>query len=76
MSAITHADVEGLVAAGVAEAADLDFKRELYGNNDKAKRDVCGDVAAQANSGGGLIVLGAPEITRHGVTVDETSQRH
>lgn len=61
LSAITHADVEGLVAAGVTEAADLDFKRELYGNNDKAKRDLCGDVAAQANSGGGLIVLGVDE---------------
>jgi hypothetical protein len=35
--------------------ADLDFKREVYGGNEKGKRSFAGDVAAMANERGGLI---------------------
>jgi hypothetical protein len=42
---------------GLPETEDLDFKRELY----KDTADLCVDVAAMANSGGGVIVIGLDE---------------
>jgi predicted HTH transcriptional regulator len=50
-----------LVEERVQETFDLDFKRDLYGNSDGAKRELAADVAAMANSGGGLIILGIDE---------------
>ncbi|MEU0184167.1 ATP-binding protein [Streptomyces sp. NPDC006207] len=61
-----HSHVLGLIAGAVPEDFDLDFKRELYGTNDSAKRSLCGDVAAMANTAGGLIILGMDE-DAHGV---------
>jgi hypothetical protein len=54
-------DIEGLAGNRVAEAFDLDFKGTLYGNSDKERRDLCGDVAALANTSGGVIVVGVEE---------------
>ncbi|KOX14560.1 hypothetical protein ADK67_42180 [Saccharothrix sp. NRRL B-16348] len=45
----------------MGEDFDLDFKSALYGSADKAKRDLSTDVAALANTAGGLIVLGMDE---------------
>jgi predicted HTH transcriptional regulator len=39
----------------------LEFKGELYGGNDRAKRDLAGDVAALANTAGGVLLLGVTE---------------
>ena len=47
-----------LVAGGVREDADLDFKRERYGNTDSEKREMAADIAAMANDRGGLIIIG------------------
>ncbi|WP_182880470.1 helix-turn-helix domain-containing protein [Microbispora sp. H10949] len=67
--AITYAHVERLKAGQIPEATDLDFKKTLYGNSSTDKRDLCGDVAAQANTRGGLIVLGVDEIKQDGLGV-------
>lgn len=53
--------IEALVDNQVSESFDLDFKGTLYGNSDKERRDLCGDVAALANASGGVIVLGVEE---------------
>ncbi|MFJ5833963.1 helix-turn-helix domain-containing protein [Streptomyces sp. NPDC093089] len=45
----------------VTEHYDLDFKRGLYGGKDSDKKDLAGDVAAMANTAGGVIVLGVDE---------------
>src|SRR5689334_13302169 len=58
---VDRSHIEALVINGVTEDFDLDFKSELYGNNDSAKRDLAGDVAALANTAGGVIVLGVTE---------------
>ena len=58
---LTYERVERLVAGGVAEAFDLDFKQALYGTSDGAKRDLATDVAALANTTGGLVILGIEE---------------
>jgi hypothetical protein len=50
-----------LVGNQVPEAFDLDFKSEMYGGSDREKRDAATDVAALANTAGGLIVLGIAE---------------
>ncbi|WP_378786466.1 helix-turn-helix domain-containing protein [Nonomuraea fastidiosa] len=47
--------------AQVGEAEDLDYKRELYGNGDSKRRDLCTDVAALASARGGLLILGIEE---------------
>lgn len=51
-----------LVSGSVHEDADLDFKEKLYGQGDPEKRDLAGDVAAMANTIGGVIVLGIDEV--------------
>lgn len=61
IDALTSREIEGLVGKGVSEAFDLDFKGALYGNSDKERRDLCGDVAALANTSGGVIILGVEE---------------
>ncbi|MGP3989126.1 hypothetical protein [Streptomyces sp. 3N207] len=44
--------MSALTGGAVPEDFDLDFKTELYGRSDSAKRDLCGDVAAMANTSG------------------------
>ncbi|WP_182882879.1 helix-turn-helix domain-containing protein [Microbispora sp. H10949] len=50
-----------LVAGQIPEAEDLDYKRDLYEGNDKGKKSLCGDVAALANTRGGVLIVGADE---------------
>ncbi len=54
-------DIEALAGNRVSEAFDLDFKETLYGSSDKERRDLCGDVAALANTSGGAIIVGVEE---------------
>ena len=62
---MTFDQVMSLIPGDVPEDFDLDFKKELYGRGDSSKRDLCGDVAAMANTSGGLIILGLDE-NEHG----------
>ncbi|MFF4414234.1 helix-turn-helix domain-containing protein [Streptosporangium sp. NPDC001559] len=59
--ALRYHHLELLVTGQVFEAEDLDYKRELYKRDDTAKRNLCGDVAALANTRGGILILGADE---------------
>lgn len=58
---VDEAALERLVAGAAREEQDLEYKRELYGNTDKEKKDLAGDVAALANTVGGLLILGIQE---------------
>ncbi|HZL06628.1 MAG TPA: ATP-binding protein, partial [Coriobacteriia bacterium] len=58
---LSASDLEVLAGNRVPEAFDLDFKGTLYGNSDKERRDLCGDVAALANTSGGVIIVGVEE---------------
>lgn len=53
--------IAALVSGGVQEDFDLDFKEQMYGTSEGEKRDLASDVAAMANSAGGVIVLGVSE---------------
>jgi hypothetical protein len=58
LDAVTAAQIRGLVDNRVQERFDLEFKQQHYGASDANKRDLAIDVAAMANTAGGLIVLG------------------
>jgi hypothetical protein len=61
LEVIQHADLMTLMSNQVPEAFDLDFKSKMYGPTDKDRRDAATDVAALANTAGGLLVLGIEE---------------
>jgi hypothetical protein len=61
LDAVTAEQVRTLVDLHVVEAFDLDFKAQIYGRSDAEKRDLAGDVAALANTAGGVIVIGVTE---------------
>lgn len=50
--------LQRLVDGAIPEAEDLEFKSELYGSSDANHRSLAADVAALANAGGGLLVIG------------------
>jgi hypothetical protein len=58
---VTAEHIRSLVANSVTESFDLDFKEALYGRGDSDKRALAGDVAALANTAGGVIVVGVSE---------------
>ncbi len=58
---VQHSQLMTLISNQVAEAFDLDFKSEMYGSSDRDKRDAAIDVAALANTAGGLLILGIEE---------------
>ena len=61
VEAAQYRDYMTLVSNKIPEAFDLEFKAELYGNTDPAKRALAGDVAALANTAGGLLIVGIEE---------------
>ena len=58
---ITKADIDALVANGVAEGRTLDYKRTLPGGKDDEKREFLADVSSFANAAGGDIIFGVDE---------------
>src|SRR5690242_8893342 len=78
---VQHADLMTLVSDLVPEAFDLDYKSEMYGLTDRDKRDAATDVAALANTAGGLLILGIEEDAQAraaaapGVAVAEADER-
>lgn len=58
---LTDAMLDEAVAAGVSETDDLDWKSQLPPVNNLSQTDVPKDIAAMANSGGGMIVYGVAE---------------
>ena len=61
LDGLTAEHIESLVGNAIEEEFDLDFKRDLYERNDQKKRDLAGDVAAMANTAGGVILLGVED---------------
>lgn len=61
---LTDGLLDAAVAAGVAESSDLDWKSELPPAKGLPQTDFPKDVAAMANSGGGVIVFGVREVQK------------
>ncbi|SDK51119.1 Putative DNA-binding domain-containing protein [Glycomyces sambucus] len=65
---LTDEMINDAVEAGVEEADDLDWKKNLIDAKDLVNSDFPKDVAAMANRGGGVLVYGVKE--RQGVAFD------
>jgi hypothetical protein len=61
-SDVDESALDRLVTGAVREDQDLEFKQQLYGASDGSKRDLAGDVAALANTVGGLLVIGVRDV--------------
>jgi Putative DNA-binding domain len=61
---LTDELLDAAVAAGVAETDDLDWKSQLPPAKGLPQTDFPKDVAAMANSGGGVIVYGVSEVQK------------
>ena len=76
-----HTHIRALITDQVSEAFDLDFKAELYAHTDSDKRALATDVAALANTAGGLLILGIAEDAQAraaaapGVSVSDAERR-
>lgn len=58
---LSYERIQALVVGGAREDFDLDFKRDMYKRSDSDRRALCSDVAAMANTAGGLILIGVDE---------------
>lgn len=65
---IDEAALRRLIENQVGERRDLEFKRELPGGNDDAKKEFLADVTALANAQGGDLIFGIEE--KDGVAAD------
>lgn len=78
---ITEDMIDQAVAGGFMETDDLDWKSELPARKDLRNHDFVKDVAAMANSGGGVIVFGVEEVGKaatsrcHAGDFDEAFER-
>lgn len=61
LEAIDESFLEKLCDDRYTESQSLEFKRDLPGNTDKDKHEVCKDVSALANADGGDILYGVSE---------------
>jgi hypothetical protein len=59
---IDAATIEQLIAEGVSESKTLDYKRDLPGKGEDAKKEFLADVTSFANASGGHILFGVAEL--------------
>jgi hypothetical protein len=63
---IREADVRTLVASGLAEHLQLEYKSALYEDNDRGRREFLLDICQFANTAGGVLLIGIPERRENG----------
>lgn len=68
---LTYPDIQQAVDAHLGEEAGLDWKQVLPGRGDK--EETVKDVAAMANSGGGVIIYGVAEVSGNAESVTPVS---
>src|SRR5712691_10314854 len=66
LSEVTEADLRGILESGIEEHKHLDYKAELYANNEAGQKDFLIDVCAFANAEGGVLLIGVPEVRDSG----------
>ncbi len=73
---LTEADLQSLVNNQTRESKTIEYKRDLPGGNDEAKKEVLADISSFANAAGGHLVFGMVEaggapVTLCGVEADD-----
>lgn len=61
IDALTASDIDLLISSAVPEGRRIDYKRDLPGNGDDARREFLADVSSFANTEGGRIFYGLTE---------------
>lgn len=61
LESLTESDLQGLIAGAVPEGRRIEYKRDLPGTNDEAKREFLADVTSFANAAGGDLLYGIDE---------------
>jgi len=59
--ALTEDDLQRAVDNQIPEGVDLDWKKDFYPGTDAGKKELAKDVAAMANTAGGLVVVGVDD---------------
>ena len=73
---IGEADVRRLVESGLEEHLQLEYKSELYDDNDRGRREFLLDLAMFANTAGGVVLIGVEGKALQTVKVEnDLSQR-
>jgi len=62
LSTLTEQDILALIASGRRESAILEYKSELYEPNDHGNREFLLDACMFANTSGGTLLIGIPEL--------------
>ncbi len=58
---VAERDIRGLIASGLQEHMFLEYKSELYEDNDRGRREFLLDICMFSNAQGGLLLIGVPE---------------
>lgn len=59
---LTEADIHQVIGSGLAEHLQLEYKSELYQNNDPGNKESLLDICMFANADGGILLLGVSEL--------------
>jgi hypothetical protein len=62
LSDVSEGDLRAILESGIEEHKHLDYKTELYANNDAGQKDFPIDICAFANAEGGILLIGVPEV--------------
>lgn len=58
---IHETDIRTIIESGLEEHLQLEYKSQLYQNNDHDRREFLLDICMFANSSGGILLIGVPE---------------
>jgi predicted HTH transcriptional regulator len=61
LNEVDEADLAALINNAVAEGRTIDYKRELPGTSDGAKKEFLADASSFANTSGGDLIFGMEE---------------
>jgi hypothetical protein len=70
---INESDIQALKNNSVAESKIIDYKRDLIGTTDEAKKEFLADVTSFANTAGGHLIIGIDEDNGVPVSIDGVS---
>ncbi|MFI5672844.1 helix-turn-helix domain-containing protein [Streptomyces sp. NPDC051704] len=59
---LTEADLQRAVDNRIPEGVDLDWKKDFHPGSDAGRKELAKDVAAMANTVGGLLVIGVDDV--------------
>ncbi len=57
---VTEDDLHRMIGAGLEEHLTLEYKGDLYDENDRGRRELLLDICMFANAQGGLLLIGIP----------------